>query len=132
MIAPGVVDQVRRLLAEGELSQRKIAATAGISRGTVGAIAAGRRPDHDASAACRRGQLLPRSGPPRRCPGCGGMVYMPCRLCRLRAELAAGSKPPGQWPARPDEPLELELTAEHRDRYQQVRAQRTANEMNDE
>lgn len=125
MIAPEVVQEVRRRLTEGKLSQRKIAAITGVSRGTVGAIAAGRRPDYDSSAPGRQGQLLRRSGPPRRCPGCGAMVYMPCRLCRLRAEIAGASKPsPARWPARPDEPLQLELTAEHRARYEQIRARR--------
>ena len=27
-------------------------------------------------------------GPPRRCPNCGGLVYVPCRLCRVRKTLA--------------------------------------------
>ena len=40
MIAPKVVDEIRRLLAQRKLSQRKIAKRLRISRGTVGAIAA--------------------------------------------------------------------------------------------
>lgn len=83
MIEPSVVEEVRRLLAEGKLSQRKIAKHLGISRATVGAIASGKRPDY---------QPRPReeddpfqiTGPPRRCPGCGGVVYLPCRLCYVR------------------------------------------------
>ena len=43
MIATSVVDEIRRLLQEGCLSQRKIAAQIGVSRGTVNAIALGRR-----------------------------------------------------------------------------------------
>lgn len=81
MIAQTLVDDVRRLLGEGRLSQRKIAARTGVSRGTVGAIAAGRRPDY---AARRLEQFDSPSGPPVRCPGCGGRVRMPCLLCRLR------------------------------------------------
>lgn len=87
MLADEVVAEVRRLVAEGQLSQRQIAARVGVSRGTVLAIAAGRRvdrpsplPEDDAS---------PHGGPFVRCPGCGGRVRMPCRLCRLRARLLA-------------------------------------------
>ena len=39
MIATTVVDEVRRLLREGRLSQRSIALRIGVSRGTVNAIA---------------------------------------------------------------------------------------------
>ena len=47
MIAPQIVAEVRRLLAERKHSQRKIARLTGICRGTVGAIASGRRPDYE-------------------------------------------------------------------------------------
>jgi len=45
MLSPAEVEEVRRLLAEGRLSQRQIARLTGISRGTVGAIAQGKRRD---------------------------------------------------------------------------------------
>jgi len=83
MIALSLVQEAERLLAEGQLSQRRIAATVGISRATVGAIAAGKRPDYEARRAARAGELEPL-GPPARCPTCGGMVYTPCQLCRVR------------------------------------------------
>lgn len=82
MLPPMTVMEVRRLLDEGALSQRNIARNLGISRGTVHAIAAGKRPE--------RG---PERGPaaffspaaiPRRCPTCGGLVQMPCLLCHVR------------------------------------------------
>ena len=85
MLDPDVVDQIKRLLGEGNLSQRSIARQIGVSRGTVHAIARGKRndspprkrePDDDF--------MLPR-GPWHRCPTCGGMVQMPCLACRLRA-----------------------------------------------
>ena len=85
MIATGVVEEIRALLAEGELSQRKIAQRVGVSRGTVNAIARGKRRDQ---AIRRRGcgtDFAVPSGPLRRCPGCGGKVYMPCLLCLVRA-----------------------------------------------
>ena len=120
MIAPGVVEEVRRLLAEDKLSQRKIAQRVGICRGTVLKIAAGKRPDYhllrppgdESQQAC---------GPPSRCPDCGGMVYPPCRLCRAR-RLAASLRP-RRFPRRANmEPLGLQLKEEHQRRYEEVRA----------
>ena len=43
MIATTVVDEIRRMLGEGRLSQRNIARRIGVSRGTVNAIALGKR-----------------------------------------------------------------------------------------
>ena len=48
MIAAAKIKEVERLLAENQLSHRKIAKATGISRATVGAIASGRRPDYEA------------------------------------------------------------------------------------
>lgn len=81
MISPEKIDEIRRLLADGTLSQRQIAALTGISRGTVGAVASGKRSDR-----------LPQptddwdmpTGPIVRCASCGGRVIAPCRLCRVR------------------------------------------------
>jgi hypothetical protein len=51
----------------------------------VGAIAHGKRPDYPDHPL--QEWLIDRpSGLPRRCPGCGGMVYLPCLLCRVRNE----------------------------------------------
>lgn len=84
MIAPALVDQIRQMLTQGELSQRKIAQRLGISRGTVNAIAQGKR---TSVPLWRHGSddYVPPAGPPRRCPGCGGIVLMPCLLCHVRA-----------------------------------------------
>jgi predicted RNA-binding Zn-ribbon protein involved in translation (DUF1610 family) len=84
MIPQETIDQVRRLLGEGELSQRKIAELTGVSRGTVNAIALGKRPECQASEE-RRNVVVRPGGVPVRCPGCGGMVLMPCVACRVRA-----------------------------------------------
>jgi len=83
MVSQGVVDQILRLLAEGQLSQRKIALSVGVSRGTIGAIAKGHRPRIRTTEERFADPNRPL-GPPRRCPGCGGLVYMPCLLCRVR------------------------------------------------
>jgi transcriptional regulator with XRE-family HTH domain len=120
MLAPGLVTEVRRLLSEKKLSQRKIARLVGVSRGTIGAIAAGRRPDY---AALRKpdDDAEKPSGPPERCPGCGGMVYLPCRLCRTRVAIKTYAPPRWQDAI---EPLGLNLRPDHYARYQQVRAWR--------
>ena len=47
MISEATVRQIKRLL-EREMTQRKISSEVGVSRGTVSAIANGRRPDYEA------------------------------------------------------------------------------------
>jgi hypothetical protein len=83
MVSQGVVDEILRLLADGQLSQRKISRAVGVSRGTIGAIAKGHRP-RIRTTEDRWGDPKRPLGPPRRCGGCGGLVYMPCLLCRVR------------------------------------------------
>src|SRR5436190_24112506 len=81
MLRPSQVKKIRKLLAEG-WSLRKITRKMHLARGTI-----------DAIARDRRYSLLPSPGedgsqcvvPPVRCTKCGGMVYPPCRLCRVRA-----------------------------------------------
>ena len=85
MIAPEVVDQIKRLLDEGSLSQRSIARQVGVSRGTVHSIARGKRPDYNARRREKEDEIAAPSGPWGRCPTCGGMVQMPCLACRVRA-----------------------------------------------
>lgn len=130
MIAPNVVKEVRRLLAEGKLSQREIARINRISRGTVGAIASGKRPDHENQRPAGDEEGLPGpDGPPRRCPDCGVMVYLPCRACQIRRQKASSSKPPLPRRLTPlDEPLGLDLTGQYRERYEQIRLQRLSAE----
>ncbi len=85
MLSLALVEEIRRLLDEGQLSHRKIAAKLGVSRGTVGAIASGRRgiygrePSSDGSALACLDQV------PERCSSCGAKVYKPCMLCSVRA-----------------------------------------------
>lgn len=85
MLANTLVSEIRGLLADGGLSQRKIAQRAGVSRGTVNAIARGRRPDSTVRGPQPPDDSIAPDGLPRRCPGCGGMVQMPCLLCYVRA-----------------------------------------------
>jgi len=83
MIAPVVVEEIRDLLREGEFSQRQIAQRLGVSRGTVNAIALGRRTDVVLRTPEEEGFPAP-AGAAVRCPGCGGRVQMPCLLCYVR------------------------------------------------
>ena len=84
MISLAVVDDIKRLLGEGSLSQRKIARRVGVSRGTVNAIARGKRSDYEARSRKQGDDFLAPSGPPVRCRSCGGMVQMPCLACQVR------------------------------------------------
>ena len=91
MLDEALVDEIKRLLATGQHSERKIARMTGVSRGTVSAIALGRRPDYRAIRSKAAEQDAPPfSGPPQRCPTCGGLVLMPCAVCRTRKLLAEG------------------------------------------
>ncbi|MBN1395699.1 MAG: helix-turn-helix domain-containing protein [Pirellulales bacterium] len=122
MLSPEIVDEVRRLLAEGVHSQRKIARLTGVSRGSVCAIANGRRTER---RRCSDEDQERPSGPPRRCPGCGGMVYMPCLLCRAREKSNVARR--AFFLRRVSAPAGLELRPEHHARYLQVRDWRRRN-----
>jgi hypothetical protein len=84
MLATPLVQEIDRLLKEGKLSQRKIAARLGVSRGTVGAIAGGRRGLHGKDPQADAFAARCASLPPVRCPHCGYRVYQPCLVCRAR------------------------------------------------
>jgi predicted transcriptional regulator len=75
MLAPAKVEETRRLLNEGNLSQRKIAKLLGVSRATVSAIASGRRPDYEALRAMQMEEQEEPRGPIVRCPECGGRYW---------------------------------------------------------
>ena len=122
MIAPSIVNEIKRLLAEGKHSQRGIARMIGVSRGTVGAIARGTRPDYELPRRQHK-DLEESAGPPQRCRGCGGTVHMPCRLCHVR-KLKEDSRI-AALPARPSEAPRLELSAKHQRRYEEVCRRRT-------
>jgi hypothetical protein len=89
MIASEVIREIERLLQRGELSQRRIAAKVGVSRGTVGAVASGEHAQRNARRTAHHERFEPPRGLPRRCPSCGRLVQMPCLACRLQ-KLAAG------------------------------------------
>jgi hypothetical protein len=89
MVDASTVEEILSLLSAGNLSQRKIARKVGVSRGTVNAIARGKRSSSPTRPRVSHDYLMP-AGPPTRCPTCGGLVKMPCLLCRVRELRAAG------------------------------------------
>jgi hypothetical protein len=125
MIAPETIAEIRRLLAERGHSQREIARQMGVCRGSVGAIASGRRSNGGDSSTPREDDFAVLSGPPVRCPGCGAMVYMPCVLCHVRSKLRKGPRIMQTGVSRSsEESLYLNLRPEHRARYEEVRRRR--------
>lgn len=121
MISPMVVAEIQRLLLEKTYSHRAIGRMLGISRNTVGSVALGRHRNIDAPS--RDDEEEEPAGPPARCPTCGALVYLPCRLCRLQNELRANPKPPRKKENMRDRALllELDLRPEHQARYEEVR-----------
>ena len=83
MLPIALINEIDRLLREGELSQRKIADRLGVSRGTISAIASGRRGLYGKDPLETYSPLIPTS-PPTRCPHCGYRVYLPCLICLSR------------------------------------------------
>ena len=84
MIKCEIIRKIRVLLKQDRMSQRQIAKNLGISRGTVQAVAHGRRTEHVPAVLKKRAAIwvIP-SGKPKRCPHCGGCVKMPCLACQL-------------------------------------------------
>lgn len=87
MLEPHVVREAERLIATG-VAHREVARRIRISRATVGLIAHGKRVLR--GPAKEEYNIRIWNGPEERCPGCGGMVYMPCLVCGLKAELSSG------------------------------------------
>jgi hypothetical protein len=82
MLSSCLVEEIERLLAAGH-SRREVARMVGVSRATVNSIAARKRPDRSDPFESELSSLPRRR--PTRCATCGGMVYPPCKLCRMRA-----------------------------------------------
>jgi hypothetical protein len=76
MLSHATVREIVRLLDAAELSQRAIARRLRVSRGIVWRVAHRLRPIGYDDGTPRK--------PPVRCPTCGGLVYLPCVLCRAR------------------------------------------------
>ena len=124
MISPLLVAEIQRLLLEKKHSHRAIGEILGISRNTVGAVALGRHRNIDVQP--NNDPENEPLGPPKRCPTCGGMVYMPCRLCRLRNESGENRRPSRRKIDDRNAAVstDLELRPEHQVRYEKVRVWR--------
>jgi hypothetical protein len=124
MIAPHLVEQVQQLLGRGKLSHRKIARITGVSRGTIAAIASGKRCIRPRTIVYWEDEPVVPDVPPQRCPDCGGMVFMPCRVCRTRKAMAASAALRELIQSRARQPsvfLGLNLKPVHHARYEEVR-----------
>jgi hypothetical protein len=84
MLSHSIIQEIQRLLAAG-YSKRQTARLTKVSRNTVNHIAAGVRRDRPDPQETALSSL--RRQKPKRCGTCGGLVYAPCKLCRLRAKL---------------------------------------------
>lgn len=85
MLTEGQVERIKQLHAEG-YAQRTISFHLHVARGTVANVIHGRPVRQPAQLSVE--DPPPFSGPLERCPGCGGMVQMPCLLCRVKAYMA--------------------------------------------
>ncbi len=81
MLRKEKVQEIKRLLDAGRLSQRAIARQLGVARGTVNSIALGRRGLHGRETGGDRVDELPRG----RCEECGFVGYVPCIVCQARS-----------------------------------------------
>ncbi len=111
---PAIVAEITSLLAKHDESQRAIARITGASRGTVNAIATGKRGVASASKVFVDGPLA-------RCPGCGDLARIPpktgdCLACQIRLQGGKATKRGG------DESMALALDPEHRKRYEAMRS----------
>jgi len=130
MIAPDMIQEVERLLAEG-VTQREIARRLPVNRESIARIASGwrdarafrRQTEHDAE------RLAWPLGAAERCPRCGGVVLMPCRRCLTES---ARTRP--AHPARDEndsdegDVFRLQLRRRSRRRYEQLHARKIREE----
>ena len=108
-------------LSEAGLSQRQVAATLKIARGTVRAVLRGTWAgwSRHAAKSPRPAQAKPRLG---RCPECGRRVLLPCRACQS-ARHPAARRP---LPVADQADLEPQLTGRPLQRYERLRRARQA------
>lgn len=119
MLDDRVIHEIEKLLATGRYSQREVARRVGASRGSVNAVAKGRRKVRPPVV---KEEDFKQSGPVVRCPECGGRTRMPCRVCGTRRLMR---RPVASTSADPtDVDFSLQLDGPVLARYQRLRAWR--------
>lgn len=83
MLPLELVNRISALVREGQLSHREIAVRLHVSRGTVSAIANGRRGIYGKDENDKYTPLAPSLAAVR-CPACGNRVHPPCLICLVR------------------------------------------------
>lgn len=93
MLEESIVAEVKRLVATKKLSLKKIADLTHVSRGSVSAIASGKRrikkrkplrvPEIIEETDPWGERFYYPAGPFARCPICGARVQMPCLACQI-------------------------------------------------
>lgn len=117
-------DQIVYLLMEGRLSQRGIGCLMGCNRGTVGAIALGRRKREMRPGGRSSSEALLEfePGPAFRCSGCGALVYGDCVACHVHDRLAEGPVSHAEAVnSNGCDGLGLNLDGDCRERYEKIR-----------
>jgi DNA-binding XRE family transcriptional regulator len=86
MLTEKLLEGIRGMLVDGNLSQRAIAERLGVTRAAVQAVARGRYRLYVPLKRSSSGDFQPPRGSPVRCPNCGVKVKMPCLACYLRGK----------------------------------------------
>lgn len=123
MLDNAKIAEIMRLLADGWRSQRKIAALTGVSRGTVQAVASGRRklrpPREDLSVGgVDTTQKI-------HCTTCGGFIHPPCQLCKARRFITEHGRSISPEPPEGTE-ITHDLKDDHHGRYEEIRRKKEA------
>lgn len=122
MLDNGIINKARELLAEGRLSQRKIAKILGISNTMVSLIHHQKRKPFSEAAG---NPIAEPDGPIMRCPVCGGKTRLPCVYCQIVDHLQKNG-PAGPVAESDQKELTIELRGDHAKRYEKVRKWRSS------
>jgi predicted XRE-type DNA-binding protein len=81
MLENATIRKILHLIEQKTMSQRQIAKRLGVSRGTVQAVAHGKRTEH--TPAVKVATWVAPTGKPKRCRICGSYAKTPCLACQL-------------------------------------------------
>ncbi len=116
-----------RLLAGGRHTERQIAATVGISRGSVAML---KKLGHERPRPAKGSGMLEArpKGPVERCPGCRRLIEMPCLACE--AEAYRSARPARRFPSTSASADDLgsKLEGDERGRLESLRPGKIAEE----